>query len=117
MGIFMVCCLLVIVRDFNIFSAFHRPTKNQTPLIVYAYAVLSFSVTCQFFESIGWPGSQVRKCCGGIQVLEASLDLPLDGAIAPNTVALEQEAGILVPEAPYHYFILVDGTCDVKHPA
>ena len=45
----------MVINDFHIFCACIRPTKTDTPLFVYANAVLTGTITLECFKVIaGW---------------------------------------------------------------
>jgi hypothetical protein len=54
------------------------PLEANSPLIVYANAVLSPSVSRQLFEPIRWRYPQVLQNLSGIQYLKLSSRYPLD---------------------------------------
>jgi hypothetical protein len=58
----------VIIHNLNIFRACVRPTETKAELIVYANAVLPYTITLQEFQSIARRYAQIAQPSRNLQL-------------------------------------------------
>lgn len=70
----------VVINKLNSYYSEFSPSKTNTPLVVYSYAVLSLPVAAQGFEPIARRNAKVVEAFGGFGSIH-KLELPKDGLV------------------------------------
>ncbi len=79
-----------------------RPAKANAPLVVYADAVLAFSVAVERFEAIAGRRLQEIEGCGRLQLREFSGRYIDDRVETLRLAGFEELASMQAPEALDH---------------
>lgn len=94
-----LCKELVIIRDLDVdrFASLVGPLEAHTPLIVDPDAVLTFSISVEWFEAVSWWGSQVKELRRGIKPIERHMTSSPGNALEPaNMFIIGKLLGITV---------------------
>ncbi len=65
----------VVVYNLNIVGSVISPFETDTPLVIYANAVLAFPVTLQSFQPVAPQGSQVSQMHRLIETIQSPFRL------------------------------------------
>jgi len=85
----------MIVNDFHTVWAILVPLEANTPLLVYADALLAGPVSSQRFKMVAGKIHQIFNAYSTIQYLQAAFSLPGKGLKTANPFAVEKPFGIL----------------------
>ena len=84
----------MVVNNFNLFRAAHAPAKTNSPLVVNAYAVLTFPITFQSFKPIRWWREQISQFRCIVQHLQFASRDHADIGESPDTFSVVKRLGI-----------------------
>src|SRR5205085_8638615 len=104
-GEFVFChgSVLMVINDLRVIDVALAPFKTNAPLVVNANTVLTFTVTEQFLEVIGWWYAQVLQRLCAIQDLQLSPRYTLNVLRQlARELALKQLCGFFVLKALDH---------------
>ena len=105
----------MIVNDFNVRRAFHRPNKAYAPLIVDADAVLPFATSLQRFELISRRNTQIFQKRRPVKLLQFAQGDPLYVYPSTNTLTKEERLRFLRLKAlDPHVYIITQCVANVK---
>jgi hypothetical protein len=104
----------VVVHDFDLVSAVVEPNKTDSPLIVDANAVLSFSFALQGFQVIARWHSQTDQFSDSMQLQQLAPSHALDVVEPGHHLASKQSLGVGTNERMDHGAILFRVTESVK---
>jgi hypothetical protein len=104
----------VVVHDFDLVSAVVVPNKTDSPLIVDANAVLSFSIALQGFQVIARWHSQTDQFRYGVQLQQLAPSHALDMVEPGHHLASKQSLSVGTNERMDHEAILFCETESVK---
>lgn len=93
---------LVIINDFNVVGIAIMPAKTDAPLIIDADAVLSLSVTREYFQTIARRDSQFTNLRNLIQMIKLAKSNTCDGCPSPALLFPEQVGGLVAFEVTDH---------------
>jgi len=102
--------LIVIVDYLNFECMPVRPAKTDSPLVVDAYAVLSFPIAFQSFQPIPGRNPKMIERTRLIQIEELTARWPLNGPEPGYESVLEQRLGIRRTEGLDHAARVLRGT-------
>jgi len=97
----------VVIRNLDILSAVVGPYKTDAILIVDADAVLTGSISVEFFRTVTRRSFKVTESFRRLQVLQLALCYAPEGVRAslsgrPCVVVVEHVLSPAIPEADYH---------------
>jgi len=98
----------MIVGDFNVMRVSLVPTKTDTPLSVYADAVLAITIARQGFEVICRGDTQIVERSRTVDDVELVHGPSQDLRRELHTLTIPQLLGLLVPETFNHTIKLRD---------
>jgi hypothetical protein len=104
----------VVVHYFDLVSAVVVPNKTDSPLIVDANAVLSFSIALQGFQVIAGWHSQADQFSDGMQLQQLTPSHALDVVEPGHHLASKQSLSVGTNERMDHEAILFRNTESVK---
>ena len=104
----------MIVDDFYIVRIPVSPTKADSPLVVDAYAVLTFPVAAELLETIRWWNTKVIECISRIQNQELPQRNALKGPELAGVPPLEDFFRLLAAESLDHGRMITRGDNSVK---
>ena len=93
---------LVVVNDFDIFSAVSSPTKTQTPLVVDAYAELTLAISLQCLKIVPRRDAKAGQFGGGMKLQQLTTCRPFDVFEPGYRAAAEQSARVRAGERSNH---------------
>lgn len=70
----------MVINKLNSYYPEFSPSKTNTPLVVYPYAVLPLPIATQGFEPIAGRNAKVVEAFGGLGSIH-KLELPKDGLV------------------------------------
>jgi len=104
----------VVVHYFDLVSAVVVPNKTDSPLIIDANAVLSFSIALQGFQVIARGHSQTDQFIYGMKLQQLTPSHALDIVEPGHHLASKQSLGVGANERMDHEAILFRDTESVK---
>jgi hypothetical protein len=104
----------VVVHYFDLVSAVVVPNKTDSPLVIDANAVLSFSIALQGFQVIAGWHSQADQFSDGMQLQQLTPSHALDIVEPGHRLASKQSLSVRTNERMDHEAILFCNTESVK---
>ena len=80
--------LSMIVNKLRLVWTVFPPIEANTPLLVYAYALLAGPVSPQRFKTITGKVHQILDTCSAVKYLQSPLSLPGNGLKTPNSLTM-----------------------------
>jgi len=82
------------INNFNIVDIAAFPFETDSPLIIYANAVLPLPVALQSFQLIAGRLSEILKSPGAVQIKQLPTRLPFEGLETSNPTIPKEDGGI-----------------------
>jgi hypothetical protein len=92
----------MVIDDLDLVSVSLTPCEANAPLIVDADAVLAFAVTFQSLQSVARQRRKGAQIGRGVEHIQFSQRLPLDGPEALYRLPVEEALGVWASKGPHH---------------
>jgi len=84
----------MVINNFDIVDIAAFPFETDSPLIIYANAVLPLPVTFQSFQLIAGRLSEVLKSSGAVQIKQLPARLPFENLKTSNPTIIKENGGV-----------------------
>jgi len=84
----------MVINNFDIVDIAAFPFKTDSPLIIYANAVLPLPITFQDFQLIAWRLSEILERSGAVQIKQLPTRLPFEGLKTSNPTIIKENGSV-----------------------